>query len=118
MLTNSQGAVANPAGPITGPTNASGQLSATFTSATAGQVTGNASCSKTVNGVTLTRDTDPATAKIGSGPGGSGPATKTFVDACITIDRTGAEEVGAVHTFTLTFSVNDGSSNTLVVTSG
>jgi hypothetical protein len=56
----------------------SGQATITFTSFTAGTVTGNAAVSVVVGGVTLVRDTDPATAAIGAGPGGSGPAVKTF----------------------------------------
>src|SRR4029453_1705365 len=84
-LANSGGATASPAGPFTLTTNASGQVTVTFTSATAGLVTGNASTSFVLNGVTLTRDTDPATATIGAGPGGSGPALKAFEDARITI---------------------------------
>jgi hypothetical protein len=78
-LTNIGGAVATPAGPFNGVTNASGQFSVTFTSATAGQVIGNATTSLIVGGLNLTRDTDPATAGIDAGPGGSGPAIKTFV---------------------------------------
>jgi hypothetical protein len=108
-LSNSNGAAASPAGPFTGTTNASGQFAATFTSATAGQVVGNGSCSKTVNTVLLTRDTDPATATIGSGPGGSGPATKTFVDAKITIGPpTATNTVGDPHSFLVTVSQDDG----------
>jgi hypothetical protein len=108
-LANSNGAVANPAGPVSGTTNGSGQFAVTFTSATGGVVTGNASCSKTVNTVVLTRDTDPATANIGSGPGGSGPVTKKFVDAFITIGPTPAtNSVGEHHTWTITVMQNDG----------
>jgi hypothetical protein len=68
---------------VVGNTNAAGQFSVTFTSATAGDVVGNASVALTVGGVALTRDTNPATANIGAGPGGSGPATKKFVRAGI-----------------------------------
>ncbi len=64
--------------------NASGQCVVVFTSPSAGQVTGNASVTLVVGGLTLTRDTDPATTGVPSGPGGSGPAVKTFVDAKIT----------------------------------
>src|SRR5438270_681463 len=56
-LTNSRGAVANPPGPITGTTNSSGQFQVTFTSNTAGTVTGNATTTLTVGGVSLTRAT-------------------------------------------------------------
>ncbi len=78
-LANVGTAVATPAGPFAGNTNASGQFQVTFTSATPGQVIGNATTTFIVGGVSLTRDTDPATANIGSGPGGSGPAVKTYV---------------------------------------
>src|SRR5262249_26286676 len=60
-LSNQNGASASPAGPFTLTTDANGQVSVTFTSASAGQVIGNASTSFVLNGVTLTRDTDPAT---------------------------------------------------------
>src|SRR5204863_332640 len=66
-------------------TNAAGQCTIVFTSPSAGKVTGNATAILTVAGLSLTRDTDPATAAIRTGPGGSGPAVKTFVDARITI---------------------------------
>jgi hypothetical protein len=59
--------------------NASGQCIIVFTSPTVGTTTGNAFVTLTVGGVTLTRDTDPATANTGSGPGGSGPAVKTWI---------------------------------------
>ena len=87
-LTNVGGAVATPAGPFNGVTNVSGQFSVTFTSATPGQVIGNATTTLIVGGVNMTRDTDPATAGIGSGPGGSGPAIKTFVQPGIDMEKT------------------------------
>jgi hypothetical protein len=63
----------------------------------------------TIDGVTMTRDTDPATATTGSGPGGSGPATKRFVDANITITPPEATNtVGDLHTFTVTVQQDDG----------
>src|SRR4029079_13870433 len=80
----------------------------TFTSPTSGKVTGNAAVTLTIGGVTLTRDTNPATANIGAGPGGSGPAVKTFVDAFITISPDGANLVGDPHTFTVTVKQNAG----------
>jgi hypothetical protein len=59
--------------------------------------------------VNVTRDTDPATANIGSGPNGSGPATKRFVDLKITIGPpTATNTVGDPHTFTVTVSQDDG----------
>src|SRR5262249_8049632 len=98
---------ANPS-TVTGATNASGQFQVTFTSASAGQVIGNASTTFVLNGVSLTRDTDPATAAIGAGPGGSGPAVKTFEDARITITPDATNAVGQPHTFTVTVQQDDG----------
>lgn len=60
-------------------TDVNGQCVIVFTSATAGTTTGNAFVTLTVGGVSLTRDTDPATAGVGAGPGGSGPAVKTWI---------------------------------------
>jgi hypothetical protein len=59
-LTNSGGAVANPAGPFTGVTNADGQFSCTFSSATAGVITAHGVASITVPGspLPLTVETD------------------------------------------------------------
>src|SRR5204862_217208 len=65
-------------------------------------------------GLTFTRDTDPATAGIPSGPNGSGPATKTYVDANITIKPNATNEVGKPHTFTVTVKQNNGSGNGFV----
>src|SRR5262249_26320624 len=71
-------------------------VTVTFTSATAGQVIGNASTIVTVGGVSLTRATGD------SHTGDSGPATKTFVDATISIAPNATNAVGAPHTFTVT----------------
>ena len=49
-LTDSNGATATPAGPFTLTTNASGQVSETFTLATAGVATGSASTTLTIAG--------------------------------------------------------------------
>jgi hypothetical protein len=62
---------------ISGNTNASGQYAVDFTSITAGTVTGNATTTFLIDGVSVTRDTDPITVAT-AGPGGSGPAIKTF----------------------------------------
>src|SRR5260370_354031 len=96
-----------PVGPLTGTTDANGQFKVTFTSASAGQVVGNASTTFVLNGVTLTRDTDPATATV-AGPGGSGPATKTFEDARITIAPDATNEGGQPLTFSVPVSQDDG----------
>ncbi len=91
-----------------GLTNASGQFDVTFSSATAGKVTGNGYVIFTLDGVNLVRDTDPTTINDGSGPNGSGPSLKRFVDANITIAADGTNPVGAPHTFTVTVNQNDG----------
>ncbi|HLG00806.1 MAG TPA: prealbumin-like fold domain-containing protein, partial [Acidimicrobiia bacterium] len=98
--------------------DAAGQCTIVFTSASAGKVTGNASVSLSVGGVALTRDTDPATAAVGAGPGGSGPAVKTFVDARITITPTATNEVGTEHVFTITVAKNAGDGAGFVAAAG
>src|SRR4029079_6394246 len=92
---------------VNGITNASGQFNVTFASATAGQVISNATTSLLVGGLNLTRDTNPATAAV-AGPNGSGPATKTFVDARIIITPDQTNEVGQPHTFTVTVLEDNG----------
>ena len=84
----------------------------TISSTSAGTFTANASATATVGGVTLTRDTDPATATIGSGPGGSGPAVKVYVAPLLSITKTpdlATDPGGTVHPgdsarFTITVS--------------
>ncbi len=93
---------------IMGLTNGSGQFDVTFSSATAGKVTGNGYTTFVLDGVNLVRDTDPTTVGDGSGPNGSGPALKRFVDANITISADGVNAVGAPHTFTVTVNQDDG----------
>jgi hypothetical protein len=105
-LANSNGASA-PVTSFTGTTNAAGQFQVTFASPTAGLVVGNATATVAVGGLTLTRDTDPATSAV-SGPGGSGPATKRFVDARIAITPDAVNAVGDPHTFTVTVLQDDG----------
>ena len=102
-LTNGNGAVANPAGPFNLTTNASGQCAVTFTSATAGTVTGTASSTVTINGVVMNVSTN------GTAPN-SGAAVKTFVDANIQITPASANNaVGTNHTLTGHVNVNAGS---------
>src|SRR5262249_33801127 len=55
----------------------------TFTSPTIGTVIGNAHVTVTINGVALLRDTAG-----NSGPGGSGPATKRFINMSTTLSVT------------------------------
>ncbi len=106
-LTSINGALAVPSGPFNGITNVNGQFFVTFTSATAGKVIGNAFVTHVVNGTPISRDTDPATATP-AGPGGSGPATKTYVDAKIIIAPDDTNEVGDPHTFTVTVFADNG----------
>jgi hypothetical protein len=101
-LTNGNGAVANPAGPFNQTTNASGQCTVTFTSATAGTVTGHASSMLSVGGIDFTVQTD------GTSPN-SGDAVKTFVNAKISITPANANNpIGTNHVLTLHVDVNPG----------
>jgi uncharacterized surface anchored protein len=87
-LTDNGGAVhSTPSGSCTtagANTDANGQCTISFTSNSAGTVVGNASVTINFGGnaTAVTRDTDPATPP-GHGPGGSGPATKTFVQGSL-----------------------------------
>jgi uncharacterized repeat protein (TIGR01451 family) len=101
-LTSLNGANAVPSGPLSGTTDASGHFSVTFTSATAGEVIGNASTSFVLNGVTLSRATGD------SHVGDSGPVTKFFEDATISIVPSATNEVGNPHTFLVTVMQNAG----------
>jgi hypothetical protein len=56
----------------------------TINHGSAEEFTLNASLSVTLDGLAITRDTDPATTEVGAGPGGTGPATKEFVDGSLT----------------------------------
>lgn len=84
----------------------------TIASNAAGTFTANASATATVGGVTLTRDTDPATANIGAGPGGSGPAVKVYLAPQLSIIKTpdlptdpdGTVNPGGTARFTITVS--------------
>src|SRR5262249_17776740 len=111
-LTNSNGASFTQFGsvPLTlsGTTDSSGHFQVTFTSNTAGQVIGNATTTLTVSGVALSRATGD------SHSGDSGPATKTFEDAKISIAANATNEVGQPHTFTVTVLQNLGDGNGFV----
>src|SRR5439155_1368038 len=86
--------------PLTATTDASGHAALEFTKSGAGSVTVNASTVFSVGGVSLTRDTDPATGPV-AGPGGTGPAGKTFVDANIALSPLSAtNEVNQHHVVT------------------
>src|SRR5204863_6039353 len=91
------------------PGTSGGTCSVTFTSNESGTVTGNASVTLTIGGVSVTRSTSG-----NAGPGGSGPAVKTFVDANISITPNAVNEVGDDHTFTVTVNQSNGSGNGFV----
>src|SRR5262249_36866041 len=102
-LTNTNGAVAIPATPLSGTTNSSGQFQVTFTSDSAGQVIGNASTTFTLNGVTLTRATGDGKGEVGFGD--SGPATKSFFAGSLRgkkVDESGTLLGGATFLVTAT----------------
>src|SRR5262249_6265128 len=99
---SASGAVPNPPGPFTGMTDANGQFKVTFTSATASQVVGNAAAHLTVSGVALPGATGD------SQSGDSGPATKTFVDARVSIAPNATNGITEPHTFTATVLQDDG----------
>jgi hypothetical protein len=104
-LTDSNGAVHTaPTGTCTGAganTDASGECTITFTSNSAGQVTGHATSTLSIGGISLAVQTN------GVAPN-SGDAVKSFVDARISITPNGVNPVGATHTFTAHVDVNSG----------
>ena len=104
-LTNSGEAVADPAGPFVGNTDVNGEFDVTFTSSAAGLVTGHASVSLLVDGVTLDRATDgtgsnsdDADKEFVSGTlrwlkveGGGNPLGGATFEVCLTHDRFGTD---------------------------
>jgi hypothetical protein len=103
-LTPSNGAAPSPAGPVSGLTNASGQFPVTITSPSAGKVVAHASATLSDLGTAL-----PITVQTDGTGSNSGNATKTFVDANISISPSGTNRVGNAHTFTAAVAVDDGS---------
>jgi uncharacterized repeat protein (TIGR01451 family) len=110
-LTDSNGATTTPT-VYNVTTDGSGHASVTFSSATAGEVIGNASTTLTVSGVTLTRATGD------SNVGDSGPVTKFFEDAQITIAPNATNGITEPHTFTVTVVENAGDGNGYVAAAG
>src|SRR5204863_68930 len=94
-------------------TDNNGQCTIVFTSPATGTVTTNASATLTLQGIEVTRNTS-----ADSGPNGSGPATKRWVDANITIGPNGNNPVGAPHTFTVTVNKDNGSGGGFVPAEG
>jgi hypothetical protein len=97
---------------LSGATDSNGQFLVHFTSQTAGIVTGNATATLTVSGVPLTRATGD------SHVGDSGPATKRFVDANVSIAPNATDGITDPHTFTVTVMQNDGLGGGFVAASG
>ncbi len=92
----------DPATPgVNGVGTVNGVCSVTFDSDTAGVVTGHAAATLSFGSLSFPVQTD------GTGTN-SGDATKTFVDAYITITPTETNEVGEDHTFTVTVRKDDG----------
>src|SRR5262249_46789863 len=97
----------------------SGVCTVVINSSTPGQFTANALGSVTVGGVSMTRDTDSATAGVpcGGGQATCGPAVKTYVDAYITITpQTAANPVGTDHVLTISVYTNAGLGGGYVLT--
>src|SRR5207237_406713 len=85
----------------------------TINSSTAGVFTANATAPVSMGGVTVTRSTS-----ANHGPGGSGPATKAYVDGSIAITPASAvNEVGNRHVFTITATAIPGGATPVVFTS-
>jgi uncharacterized repeat protein (TIGR01451 family) len=107
-LSNSNGSTTSPL-TYNLTTDANGQASVTFTSATAGTVTGNATTTFTIvsgnPSTTVTRSTGD------SNVGDSGPVTKVFEDAQISIGPNATNGISEPHTFTVTVLENAGDGN-------
>jgi len=101
-LTGSNGATPVPPGPLNTVTDANGQCSITFTSATPGLVTGHGKSTLSIGGGTVTVETD------GTGDN-SADARKWFVDANIQISPlTDNNPVSTDHVLTVHANVNNG----------
>ena len=94
-----------------GTTDASGQCTIIVNSTAVGTGTYSASATVDVLGVSIPVATD------GTG-NNSGPATKTWVDARITIGTSGTNQVGTAHTFTVTVQQDLGDGAGFVAASG
>jgi len=106
-LTDSNGAAHTaPTGTCTNAganTNAAGQCTITFSSPSAGQVTGHATSTLSVNG------SAPITVSTDGIAGNSGDAVKTFVNANIQINPpTATNPVGTTHVLTITVNAING----------
>jgi len=85
----------------------------TINSTSVATYTVNASDVITINGLAITRATNGT-----PGPGGTGPATKDYVDASVAIGpATATNAVGAAHTFTITVTAYPGTASPVVFNS-
>ena len=90
-------------------TDVSGVCTVSFTSNSAGTVTGSATATVTVDGTQFTVSTN------GTAPN-SAPAVKRFVDANVSITPNGVNKVGDAHTFTVSTTADpQGTTPTLTV---
>src|SRR3954454_1142987 len=106
--TASNGATPTPAGPFTGTTNASGQFQVTVNSPLPGKDTCHAASTLTIDGATITVETNGQN-------GNSGDAVKTWVDANIQLTpATATNPVGTNHTLHCHINVNYGSGGPFV----
>src|SRR5262249_14317317 len=106
-LSATNGALPDPAGPLTCTTNAAGECEASFSARTAGTVTGAASATLSVAGSpSFTVSTD------GMG-GSSAAATGTLVDARIAILETDRSPWSQSHTVTATLEQHTGTGDWL-----
>lgn len=90
--------------------SATATCTVTINSNAPGVFTANASVKITIGGVEIVRNTNPGDL-ISAGIGGSGPATKRYVDANIQITPDGINQVGEPHVVTGHVNINDGSGN-------
>jgi hypothetical protein len=101
---------------VTGTTNSNGQFNVTINSTKAGQIKATAFSYVVVDNKTLFRTTDGSSTP--NGGKNSGPATKTYVKAKISIEKDDTNAVTVTHTFTIKLQRDLGDGNGLVPFSG
>ncbi|MCK5251731.1 MAG: Ig-like domain-containing protein, partial [Thermoplasmata archaeon] len=93
----------------TGTTDSNGEYTVQINSNNAGQIKATASSDVSVDGQTISRTTDGTTTP--NGGENSGPATKTYVDAKISIEADATNAVDNSHMFTITLMRDLGDGN-------
>jgi hypothetical protein len=96
---------------VTGTTDSNGEYTVTINSDNTGQIVASASSTVSVAGYSLYRETDEKGKN-------SGPATKTYVDARISISADADNVVGNEHSFTILLERDLGDGNGFVAFSG